>query len=73
MPHDPINRLRPRALRDGAGRRRRGRVEEELFRLRELLKGNPELLEFLKDPNFSTRADARRSATSFRAASIRWC
>ena len=27
------------------------RVEEELFRLRDLLKSNPDLLQFLKDPN----------------------
>src|SRR5437899_10945338 len=36
------------------------RVEEELFRLRELLKGNPELLQFLKDPNI--KPEGRRQA-----------
>ena len=51
MPHDPINSGYARALLDMA--QPEGvvsRVEEELFRLRELLKKNPDLLEFLKDP-----------------------
>ena len=52
MPHDPINTGYARALLAMA--QAEGvvsRVEEELFRLRELLKKNPDLLEFLKDPN----------------------
>ena len=52
MPHDPINSGYARALFDMA--QPEGvvsRVQEELFRLRELLKKNPDLLEFLKDPN----------------------
>src|SRR5438046_10623896 len=36
------------------------RVEEELFRLRELLKANPELLQFLKDPN--VKPEGKRQA-----------
>ena len=38
------------------------RVEEELFRLSELLKGNPELLQFLKDPNI--KSEGKRRALS---------
>ena len=52
MPHDPINTGYARALFEQA--QAEGivsRVKEELFRLRELLKGNPDLLQFLKDPN----------------------
>ncbi len=52
MPHDPINTGYARALFEMA--QAEGvvsRVEKELFRLRELLKKNPDLLEFLKDPN----------------------
>jgi len=52
MPHDPINTGYARALFEQA--QAEGvvsRVEEELFRLRELLKSNPDLLQFLKDPN----------------------
>ncbi len=36
------------------------RVEEELFRLRELLKANPSLLQFLKDPNI--KPEGKRQA-----------
>jgi len=39
-----------------------GRVEEELFQLRGLLKGNPELLQFLK--NMSVKREGRRQALS---------
>ena len=61
MAHDPINTGYARALFEMA--QAEGvvaRVEEELFRLRELLKANPELLEFLKDPN--VKAEGKRSA-----------
>src|ERR1700690_3315844 len=52
MPHDPINTGYARALLEMAqAEGLASRVEEELFRLRELLKKNPDLLEFLKDPN----------------------
>lgn len=52
MPHDPINTAYARALFEMAQAEGvASRVEEELFRLRELLKKNPDLLEFLKDPN----------------------
>jgi F-type H+-transporting ATPase subunit delta len=52
MPHDRINTGYARAVFEMA--QAEGvvsRVEEELFRLRELLKTNPDLFEFLKDPN----------------------
>ena len=52
MPHDPINSAYARALLEMAQAENiTGRVEEELFRLRELLKTNPNLMQFLKDPN----------------------
>jgi len=51
MPHDPINLGYANALFELAQTEGvASRVEEELFRLRELLKKNPDLLEFLKDP-----------------------
>jgi F-type H+-transporting ATPase subunit delta len=52
MAHDPITTGYARALFEMA--QAEGvvaRVEEELFRLRQLLQSNPELLQFLKDPN----------------------
>ena len=52
MAHDLINAGYARAILEIA--QAEGvvdRIEEELFRLRELLKGNPALLEFLKDAN----------------------
>jgi len=61
MPHDPINIGYARALLAQA--QAEGvvsRVEEELFRLRELLKKNPDLLEFLKDPN--VKREGKRKA-----------
>ena len=61
MAHDPINTGYARALFEMA--QVEGvvsRVEEELFRLRELLKGNPELLQFLKDPN--VKPEGKRQA-----------
>ena len=61
MPHDPINAAYARALFEMA--QAEGvisRVEEELFRLRELLQKNPDLLEFLKDPN--TKHEGKRQA-----------
>ncbi len=63
MPHDPINTGYARALFEMA--QAEGvisRVEEELFRLRELLKNNSDLLEFLKDPN--VRHEGKRKALS---------
>ena len=52
MAHDPINTGYARALFEmGRAEGVLSRLEEELFRLRELLKSNPNLLEFLKDPN----------------------
>ncbi len=52
MAHDPLISGYSRALlelvqAEGVSTR----VEEEMFRLRELLRANPSLLEFLKDPN----------------------
>ena len=61
MPHDPINTAYARALFEMA--QAEGvvaRIEEELFRLRELLKANPELLQFLKDPN--VKPEGKRQA-----------
>ncbi len=61
MAHDPISTGYARALFEMA--QAEGvvsRVEEELFRLRELLKANPELLQFLKDPN--VRPEGKRQA-----------
>ena len=60
MAHDPINTGYARALFEMA--QAEGvvsRVEEELFRLSELLKGNPELLQFLKDPNIKPEGKRR--------------
>lgn len=61
MPHDPINTAYARALFEMAQAEDvTDRIEEELFRLRELLKGNPALLEFLKDPN--VKREGKRQA-----------
>jgi F-type H+-transporting ATPase subunit delta len=63
MAHDPINTGYARALFEMA--QAEGvvsRIEEELYRLGELLKGNPELLQFLKDPNI--KAEGKRRALS---------
>ena len=63
MPHDPINTGYARALFEMA--QAEGvvsRVEEELHRLSELLKANPELLQFLKDPNI--KPEGKRLALS---------
>ena len=61
MPHDPINLGYARALFEMAQAEGAvSRVEEELFRLRELLKENPNLLEFLKDPNI--KREGKRQA-----------
>lgn len=63
MAHDPINTGYARALFEMAQAEDVvARVEEELFRLRELLKGNPELLQFLKDPNI--KHEGKRAALS---------
>jgi F-type H+-transporting ATPase subunit delta len=63
MPHDPINSGYARALLEMAQAEGvTARVEEELFRLRELLKANPALLEFLKDPNI--KHEGKRKALS---------
>ena len=63
MPHDPINTGYARALFEMAQAEGvTGRIEEELFRLRELLKHNPDLLQFLKDPN--VKHEGKRKALS---------
>jgi F-type H+-transporting ATPase subunit delta len=63
MAHDPINSGYARALLEMAQAEGvTARVEEELFRLRELLKKNSELLEFLKDPN--VKHEGKRKALS---------
>jgi F-type H+-transporting ATPase subunit delta len=61
MAHDPINSGYARALFEMA--QAEGvvpRIQEELFRLCELLKSNPNLLEFLKDPN--VKREGKRQA-----------
>ncbi|MBM3858481.1 MAG: ATP synthase F1 subunit delta [Verrucomicrobia bacterium] len=61
MPHDPINTGYARALFEMASAEGvTDRIQEELFRLRELLKANPALLEFLKDPNI--KREGKRQA-----------
>jgi F-type H+-transporting ATPase subunit delta len=52
MPHDSVNTGYARALFEMASVENAvSQVEEQLYRLRELLRTDPELLEFLKDPN----------------------
>jgi F-type H+-transporting ATPase subunit delta len=66
MPHDPINTGYARALFEMAQAETAvPRVEEELFRLRELLKANPALLEFLKDPNIQREGKGKALAELF--------
>jgi F-type H+-transporting ATPase subunit delta len=61
MAHDPINSGYAQALLELAQAEAvTAPVEEEMFRLRELLKGNPALLEFLKDPNI--KREGKRQA-----------
>jgi len=63
MAHDPIPTGYARALLEMAQTENAtSRVEEDLFRLRELLKTNPALLEFLKDPTI--QRDGKRQALS---------
>ena len=66
MAQDPINTGYARALFEMA--QAEGvvsRVEEELFRLRELLKANPELFQFLKDPNIKPEGKRQALAELF--------
>ena len=66
MPRDPINTGYARALFEMAQAEGVvGRIEEELFRLRELLKKNPDLLEFLKDPNVKHEGKRQALAALF--------
>lgn len=63
MAQDPINTGYARALFEMA--QAEGviaRVEQEIFKLRELLQGNPDLLQFLKDPN--VKPEGKRKALS---------
>lgn len=61
MPHDPITTGYAKALLALAQAENAiAQVEEDLFRLRELLKSNPNLLEFLKDPNI--KREGKRQA-----------
>jgi F-type H+-transporting ATPase subunit delta len=63
MAHDPVNLAYARALLEMAQAENAvARVEEDLFRLRELLKSNPELLQFLKDSNI--KREGKRQALS---------
>jgi F-type H+-transporting ATPase subunit delta len=66
MAHDPINTGYARALLEMAQAETvTQRIEEELFRLRELLKSNPNLLEFLKDPNVTREGKRQALAELF--------
>jgi F-type H+-transporting ATPase subunit delta len=66
MAHDPINTGYARALLELAQAEAViPRVEEEMFRLRELLKGNPALLGFLKDPNITREGKRQALAELF--------
>jgi F-type H+-transporting ATPase subunit delta len=66
MPHDPINTGYARALFEMAQAEDVvRRIEEELFRLRELLKKNPELLQFLRDPNVTREGKRKALAELF--------
>jgi F-type H+-transporting ATPase subunit delta len=66
MAHDPINTGYARGLFEMAQAEGVvGRVEEELFRLRDLLKSNPDLLQFLKDPNIKHEGKRRALADLF--------
>ncbi len=61
MAHDPINTGYAQALFEMARAESAvGRVEEELFRLRDLLKRTPDLLQFLKDP--TVKREGKRQA-----------
>jgi F-type H+-transporting ATPase subunit delta len=63
MPHDPINTGYARALLEMARAENVvDRVEADLFRLRDLIKSSPALLEFLKDPNI--KREGKRQALS---------
>ena len=66
MPHDPINTGYARALLEMAQAENAvSRIEEDLFRLRELLKANPALLEFLKNPNLKREGKRQALAELF--------
>ncbi len=66
MAQDPINTGYARALLEVAQAEDVvGRAEEELFRLRELLRANPALVEFLKDPNLQREGKRRALAELF--------
>ena len=66
MPHDPINLGYANALFELAQAEGvASRVEEELFRLRELLKKNPDLLEFLKHLNIQHEGKRRALSELF--------
>jgi F-type H+-transporting ATPase subunit delta len=66
VPHDPINTGYARALFEMAQAEGAvARIEEELYRLRELLKKNPALLEFLKDPNIKREGKRQALAELF--------
>lgn len=66
MPQDPISTGYAQALLEMA--QAEGvvsRVEEEMFRLRDLLKTNPALLQFLKDPNIKHEGKRQALAELF--------
>ncbi len=66
MAHDPINTGYARALFEMAqAEEATDRVEEQLIRLRDLLKSSPELLQFLKDPNIQHEGKRKALAELF--------
>jgi F-type H+-transporting ATPase subunit delta len=66
MPHDPIQTGYARALFEMAqAEGATDRVEEQLIRLRDLLKSSPELLQFLKDPNIQHEGKRKALADLF--------
>ncbi|MCS7047667.1 MAG: ATP synthase F1 subunit delta [Verrucomicrobiae bacterium] len=66
MPRDPVLTGYARALLDMAEAENAvGVVEQDLFRLRDLLRANPQLLEFLKNPNLKREGKRQALAELF--------
>jgi len=66
MPHDPLNSAYARALLELAQAENAvDRAAEDLFRLGELLKANPTLLQFLKDANIAKEGKRQALADLF--------
>lgn len=66
MPHDPLNTAYARALLEMAQAENAvDRVADDLFRLGELVKANPALLQFLKDANVTREGKRQALAELF--------